>query len=213
MFKIQILGMGPGSKEFISPIVISLIKEVDVIIAGKRHLSEVKEEIKKKEQYFITSDLVSLVNYIKNNREKKIAILVSGDPGFYSFLIYLKNYFSDKELVIIPGISSMQYMFCKTGIPWQEALLKSLHGKSFDYIEALKNYSLIGLLTDNKNTPQHIAQTLTNSGWGNITIYIGESLSYKEEKITKILASKLVKEEKKFEMNVVILKKELYVSH
>lgn len=208
MFKIQVLGMGPGTKEFISPFVISCIKDAHVVIGGTRHFQEVQEEIKRKEQLVIKSDLMGLINYIKSNRDKKIAVLVSGDPGFYSFLVFLKKHFSKDELVVVSGLSSMQYMFCKVGLPWQDALIKSLHGKNFDYIKALKENNLIGVLTDNKNTPQHIAQILIENNYAQVKMYVGESLSYEDEKISQMSALEISKVKRKFEMNVVILEKE-----
>lgn len=213
MFKIHVLGMGPGTKQFISPIIISHIKNADVIIGGKRHFQEVQEEIKNKEQIAITSDLEGLVTYIKNNRNKKIAILVSGDPGFYSFLVFLNKHFSKDELEVIPGLSSMQYMFCKVALSWQDAEIKSLHGKEFDFIKALKEKSIVGMLTDSKNTPQYIAQIIVEKGFPQTKVYVGENLSYKEEKITLLRAIDLTKIERKFEMNVVILEKVNDVSY
>lgn len=213
MQKIYVLGMGPGTKEFISPYVISCIKSADVIIGGKRHFEEIQEEVKNKEQYFITSKLLELITFIKSNRDKKIAVLVSGDPGFYSLLVFLKKYFSTDELLVVPGLSSLQYMFSKVGFPWQDAILKSLHGKKFDYVKSLEKHNLIGLLTDSINTPQHIAQTLVDNGFGDVEIYVGESLSYEDEKITKMSAFELAKVTRGFSMNVVILNKEKNVSY
>ncbi len=213
MSKIYILGMGPGKRDFIVPYIFSCIKNADIVIGGKRHFQEVENETLGKKRLYITKDLLGLVEYMKDNRDKKIAVLVSGDPGFYSFLVFLKKHFSNKELVVIPGLSSMQYMFCKVGLPWQEACLKSLHGKSFDYIETLIDKGMIGLLTDNINTPQNIAQNLVDNGLEKITMYVGEELSYEKEIITQMPAYKLAKVKKDFMMNVTILKKEENVSY
>ena len=213
MNKIYVLGMGPGKREFIAPFVLICIKEVDVVIGGKRHFQEVEKEVESKEKLYIKSDLLGLVNQMKQKSDKKMAVLVSGDPGFYSFLVFLKKHFSKEELIVIPGLSSMQYMFCKVGLPWQNAFIKSLHGKSFDYIEALKDSGLVGMLTDGTQTPQCIARNLVDNGLSQTIMYVGETLSYEEEKITTMLAFELAKIKKVFAMNVVILEKGKDVSY
>lgn len=215
MHKLQILGMGPGSKEFISPAVISKIKDANIVIGGKRHFQEIQEEVSKKEQYFLSSDFDDLLTFIRRNRDKKIAILVSGDTGFYSLLVFLKKHFLKEELEVVAGLSSMQYMFAKVALSWENAVIKSLHGKKFDYIKALEEIGLVGVLTDNINTPQNIAQKLLDRGYLNINIniYVGENLSYENEKITKTTIKELSKVKNQFAMNVVILEKEQNVSY
>ena len=63
------------------------------------------------------------------------------------------------------------------------------------------------VLTDfNENTPQKIAEKLTENGMGKATVYIGENLSYDDEKIYEYRAEELKDIGHKFKMNVVILK-------
>ena len=123
-------------------------------------------------------------------------------------LTFMKKHFSDEELEVIPGISSVQYMFAKISDYWYDAYLSSGHGKEFDYVTKLKEYGKLGMLTDNKNTPQEIAKQLTENGLGETLIYVGENLSYEDEKIYKYKAKELENIEYKFKMNVVVLKSE-----
>ena len=74
-------------------------------------------------------------------------------------------------------------------------------------MSSLKKYGKMGLLTDFKeNTPQNIAKTLVENELDETIIYIGENLSYENEKISKYKASELMDIEEKFGMNVVVLK-------
>jgi len=75
-------------------------------------------------------------------------------------------------------------------------------------VEKLNEYEKIGLLTDFKgNTPQKIAQKLLENNFENVKIFVGENLSYENEKIYHFKAKELANYEEKFGMNVVILKK------
>ena len=206
MNKINVLGLGPGNKKYILPIVMEKIRGSDVIIGGKRNVESVQEDMESKEILYIKSILIGLVEYIKRNRQKKISVIVSGDTGFYSFLTFLKSHFLDSELEVIPGISSIQYMFSKISDYWYDAYVGSMHGKEFDFIKKLKEYGKLGLLTDNKSTPQEIARELIKNKMDKALIYVGENLSYENEKIYEYNAKDLANIEYKFEMNVTVLK-------
>ena len=205
--KINVLGLGPGSLDYILPAAIKKLKESEVIVGGKRHIESLGEYAANKEYCYITGDLESVLKFIKENRDKKMSLILSGDTGFYSMLTFIKKHFSDDELEVIPGISSVQYMFAKISDYWYDAFISSAHGKEFDYVAKLEEYGKVGMLTDNKNTPQEIARQLAENGMGESTVYVGENLSYEDEKIYKYKALELKDVDYKFKMNVVVLKK------
>lgn len=114
-------------------------------------------------------------------------MLLTGDSGFYSFLTYLKKYFSEDELKIIPGISSMQLLFARSGTYWQDAKFISLHGRDQrrELLAAVKKYPKVGVLTDNNFSPDRIAALLLEEGLGHKMMIIGENLSYSEERLIR----------------------------
>ena len=207
MEKIKILGLGPGNLDYTLPIAIKKIVESDVIIGGKRHIESLGKYAENKEYCYITGDLQKVLDFINENRHKKMALILSGDTGFYSMLTFMRKHFKAEELEVVPGISSIQYMFARISDYWYDAKVSSLHGKQFDIVSSLKKYVKMGLLTDFKeNTPQNIAKTLVENELGETIIYVGENLSYENEKISKYKASELMNIEEKFGMNVVVLK-------
>ena len=207
MNKINVLGLGPGSMDYILPAVIKKIEESDIIIGGKRHIESLGKYVENKEYFYITADLTAAVDFINHNRNRKISLIVSGDTGFYSMLTFMRKHFRGEELTVVPGISSIQYMFAKISDYWYDACISSVHGKEYDYVGKLKKHGKVGLLTDFKeNTPQKIAEKLTENGIGEAVVYIGENLSYEDEKIYEYRAEELKDVGYKFKMNVVILK-------
>ncbi|MFW6278640.1 MAG: precorrin-6y C5,15-methyltransferase (decarboxylating) subunit CbiE [Bacillota bacterium] len=184
MNKVHILGAGPGQKDYTLPITKKIIDRADVLIAGQRLLADFGRDAQQKIK--ITADLASIREFIKENyQQKKIAVLVSGDPGLYSFLTYLKRYFPRESLEVIPGISSLQLAFARNKMTWQEARIISLHGKNNR--ERLKNfvrkYNKVGLFTDRKNSPDQIAGFLLDNQINEKQVVVCENLSYPEEKI------------------------------
>ena len=186
MSKINILGIGPGSKDYLLKITEKEIIKSDVLIGGERALSLFSDLNKKKIK--ITSDLKSIKNYIlQNYKKEKISVLVSGDPGLFSMMNYLKRNISKDLLKIIPGISSLQLAAARVKINWNDMNIISLHGKNIedDFINEVKSKSKIGLFTDNNFSPDKIASFLLNKGVKNKKVVVFEKLSYPDEKIVK----------------------------
>ncbi|BBM37931.1 precorrin-6y C5,15-methyltransferase subunit CbiE [Leptotrichia hofstadii] len=203
--KINVLGLGPGNLDYTLPIVLKEIMESEIIIGGKRHIESLGKYAENKEYCYINADLQRVLDFIEQNRDKKMSLILSGDTGFYSMLTFMRKHFKANELNVIPGISSVQYMFAKVSSYWNDAFVSSVHGRNTEYVEKLREYGKIGLLTDKKNTPQRIAEEVVKAGMTEATIYVGENLSYENEKIWEMPVKEMMEYERDFEMNVVLV--------
>lgn len=180
MNKIWVVGLGPGHMDYLLPIGLKKLKAADIVIGGQRHLESL--EIKG-EKVILKIPLTETIDYIRDNFNKKqIAVLVSGDTGFYSFLETLNRYFDTSDLETYPGISSLQYMFSKLNMSYQDALISSVHGRSFD-LKDMFAYKRVGLLTDMKKNPKFLFDYLKDHD-KKAKLYVGENLSYDNELIT-----------------------------
>ena len=207
--KINVVGLGPGNIKYLSTSGIECIKEAEIIVGSTRQLSDLKAIISEKQEIYILGKLAELIAYLKENIERKITIIVSGDTGYYSLVPYLSKNLSKDILNIIPNISSYQYLFSKIGENWQNFRLASVHGREFDYIKNIDDEDIAGLvlLTDDIQNPYEVSKNLYNSGVRNLTVIVGENLSYDNEKITILEIEDYEKLNRKFDMNVLILKK------
>ncbi|MEI6856488.1 precorrin-6y C5,15-methyltransferase (decarboxylating) subunit CbiE [Psychrilyobacter sp.] len=204
MKKINILGLGPGNKKYVLPITKEYIKKSDILIGGRRNIESLGGLAEGKEIRYIDRYLDQLSIYIKDNRDKKISLIVSGDSGFYSMVPFMKKYFEVEELNIISGISSTQYMFATIGFSYENTFIGSVHGRHCDYLTPIKAGKKAGLLTDNKTTPQVIAQNLLENQIKG-TIFVGERLSYDDERITTMSLEEMAGLKIIFDINVVIV--------
>ena len=207
--KINVVGLGPGNIKYLSTSGIDCIKEAEIIIGSTRQLSDLKTIISEKQEIYILGKLNELITYLKENVERKITIIVSGDTGYYSLVPYLSKYLSKDILNIIPNISSYQYLFSRLGENWQNFRLASVHGREFNYIKNINDEDIAGLvlLTDDIQNPYEITKKLYTNGIRNLIIIVGENLSYDNEKITILGIENYEKLNRKFDMNVLILKK------
>lgn len=125
MKKIIIAGIGPGSREDITPAVMEAVREADVVVGYKYYFQFVepylkpgcecvdtgmKKERERAEQAFALAE-----------QEKTVVVISSGDAGIYGMapLIYEMKQArqSDIEIVTLPGISAFQKAASLLGAP------------------------------------------------------------------------------------------------
>mgnify|MGYP000228900688 len=121
--------------------------------------------------------------------------MVSGDPGYYSLLPWLKKQFPECPLTVIPGISSVQAAYCALAQPWQGSEWLSFHGRVPDddklmFSEGRK----LSFLTDGVHNPAFIAEYLMGKGWpGETPASACEHLSYENQHIVTSTLSEIAK--------------------
>ncbi|GAB6086048.1 precorrin-6y C5,15-methyltransferase (decarboxylating) subunit CbiE [Alkaliphilus crotonatoxidans] len=183
MNRLYVIGMGPGNPAYILPIACQRAKECSLLLGGRRNLEAFSDF--QGERYYL-KNLADAIKVIKENlAHRQVGVVVSGDTGFYSLLDYLKRHFEDRQLEVIPGISSFQYLYAKLKRPWHQTRLLSLHGREGDYLSLIRAGQSITLLTDSKNSPDEIARALMGEGLNQVEMIVGESLSYEDERIVK----------------------------
>ena len=125
MGKIIIAGIGPGSKEDITPAVLEAVRGADVIVGYKYYFQFIepyvkdgcecidtgmKKERERAEQAFLLAE-----------QGKTVVVISSGDAGIYGMapLIYemKKATLSDVEIETLPGISAFQKAASLLGAP------------------------------------------------------------------------------------------------
>lgn len=183
MSKIFVLGLGPGNPDYILPVVLQKAAACQVLVGGKRQLDIFRPH--DKEEIILSAALEKTIERIKAiYQNRRVGVLVSGDPGYYSLLGVLLKHFRREDLEVFPGISSVQYLFAKAALPWQEALLVSLHGRrNEDLLRLVKENNTAAFLTDPYFPVGEIASFLIGQGIQGKRALVGEDLSYPHERI------------------------------
>ena len=125
MGKIIIAGIGPGSKEDITPAVLEAVREADAVVGYKYYFQFIEAYVK--------SDCECIDTGMKKEREraeqafclaeqgKTVCVISSGDAGLYGMapLIYemKREKQADIEIVSLPGISAFQKAASLLGAP------------------------------------------------------------------------------------------------
>jgi precorrin-6y C5,15-methyltransferase (decarboxylating) CbiE subunit len=135
MPKFMVVGMGPGSLDYLLPVARRAIEEADILVGSPRFLSLFPG---KEGRAFgaKTEEALDIVEAERGSR--RVALLVSGDPGLYSLLRSVRRRFGPEDYEVLPGLSSFQLAFAKAGLSWEGATIVSVHGRgleALDYIE------------------------------------------------------------------------------
>lgn len=185
---LTVASLGPGNPKYILPAAMQAIEAAEVVACGQRHLESF--DASGKDVHIIGTGgekLSAVMAEIKAVYPyKKTVLVVSGDCGFYSLLRYAGKVIGKTHIKAIPGVSSLTYFFAKLGRPWQDAALISLHGRDQDLIGCVRRHDVVGVLTDNVHNAAYIAKQLKANGLTEKVLYVGEDLSYPEERISRL---------------------------
>jgi len=136
-----------------------LLEDCDFVF-GTSRLKELTADISA-EFYPITPLSEALQTAGSLLQRGRVAILASGDPLFYGVGRKLLQLFDDNELEFHPALSSLQRACALFKIPWDDAKIISLHGRSSDHLAtSLLQASKTIVFTDTQNSPQALAQNL-----------------------------------------------------
>lgn len=160
-----VAGIGPGDRDYILPKALKAIENAHYLVGGRRALESYARE--GQETYPITGRLSLLAEWLeKALATDDVVVMVSGDPGYYSLLPWLKKRFPSHPVEVIPGISSVQAAFCLIQEPWQGAMWLSFHGRVPEEKDTVyEKGRKLAFLTDHEKNPAYIAAYLIQQGW------------------------------------------------
>lgn len=201
---LYIVGIGPGSKDYILPKAMAILEASDLILGFSRAIESIKSI---KTNIVVVNSLQEIISFANLNKHKNISVIASGDPGFYGISNYIKTKY-DGDIEVIPGISSFQYLMAKINKSWQDSHLGSLHGRKENFLEEVKKNKLSVWLTDKNNSPDSLCRRLYEENIPAM-VYVGENLSYEDELISSGNPEELMN--KAFdELSVVVIENDLY---
>lgn len=180
--KVSLVGIGTGAGGTLSMEAMQVIRESDCIIGAKRMLESAGAGDKTAYIAYMPEDIREII--VTHPEHRKIAVLYSGDIGFYSGAKELYGILGDTcEVKGIPGISSVIYFAARLGVSWEDARLVSIHGRRKPYIHILARHKRCFLLFGGNGQEEEFCRQLKEYHLTGLKIWIGKSLSYEDESI------------------------------
>lgn len=117
-------------------------------------------------------------------RQGRIALLLSGDTGFFSAAKSLyRNLQPYGAVHILPGMSSLQVFCARAGIPYDDAVLLSAHGREEHLLGPVSYNRKVITLTGGKWKADALCRLLCDAGLGDARVCVGENLGAAAERI------------------------------
>ena len=126
-------------------------------------------------------------------QDRGCAVVYSGDAGFYSGARGLLPLLAERDISarVLPGVSSVQLLAARLGLPWQDWALVSAHGTDCDPVAAVSGGRPAFFLTGGALGPGELCRRLTEAGLGDLSVTVGENLSARSERIVFGTAAEL----------------------
>ncbi len=186
--QITLVGIGMGSAGTMTAEARDACAQADCIIGGKRLVDAVA---RKGQEVCCEYDPDRIKAYIDSHPEfQRVAIALSGDVGFYSGARNLLKVLGEDTKVIC-GISSVAYFMSKIHLSWDDAAIVSAHGRNCNLIHYIKGNHKTFAIMGTSDGVASLCSKLLLYGMTEVTVYVGEDLSYPEEKITQASPSEL----------------------
>ncbi len=187
--KIFLVGIGMGTESGMTEQAQRLVLDCSCLIGAGRMLECAKALLGgiQEEKLFVEEYRTEeIVRFIEDHPKiHRIAVLFSGDTGFYSGARRLSEKLREKKICakLAPGVSSAAYLAARCGVSWEDAAFVSLHGRKEDFIQAISRNRRTFLLLGDKESAAFMLGRLREYEMDDVSVYAGANLSRQDERM------------------------------
>lgn len=214
-----LIGMGMGGGGDLTVRAVQTLNECDVVFGAPRMLQDIAQYAKQAQKIplfqatAIAQWLTSHGNFISDGSAvTKVAVILSGDTGFYSGSSALVKQFSGSgwNVHVLAGISSPSALASRMQTSWEDWYLSSVHGRSYeaeDLRELLDNHEKVFLLLGGSGSFLHeVCEKLVEIGYASVKVTAGIRMGYADERLISGQAEELQHQQIK-ELTVALIER------
>ena len=175
MSRIAVIGLdgGPLSRE-----AAGLLEGAALVAGGRRHLRDLTVEPER--AVVFEGDLSAALSRLETE-SRPVAVLASGDPGFFGIVRLLGERFGTSDLRVLPAVSSVALAFARAGVSWDDAVTVSAHGREpRRAVNVCRAHPKVAVLTSPGFGPAELAGSLRGLGR---TFVVAERLGGLDERV------------------------------
>jgi len=162
---LHIVGIGEDGLEGLTPAARAVVTSAEVIIGGDRH-HDLSAAVTAKRMSWPTP-FDALIDQITALRGKRLVILATGDPLWYSVGARIGRAIDPSEIVYYPQVSAFQLAASRMGWSMADVEQLTVHGRPVEQMIAfIQPDAQLLILTTGSQTPAQIARFLTERGFG-----------------------------------------------
>lgn len=149
------------------------VAAAELVVGGARHLAALPGGTPTRVWSSISEDLQALLALDGDG-----VVLASGDPGLFGPVRRLRELTDEVE--VVPALSSVQVAFARAGLPWDDAVVVSAHGRSArPALNVCRAHPKVAVLTGPGSGPAVLGAGL--AGWER-RLFVAERLGTADER-------------------------------
>ena len=180
--KFIVIGITDNPKPWFPPEVMEIIKQGRVFSGGRRH-HEIVASLLPEGAVWI--DIIVPLDKVFEQYERydHLVIFASGDPLFFGFANTVQRECKDVKMRVFQSPNSLQMLAHRMGVAYHDMHVVSLTGRDWQKLDEalIHGETMIGCLTDRTKTPHTIHQRMTEYGYTNYRMTVGEHLGNEEK--------------------------------
>lgn len=163
---ITVVGTGTGAP--LSPEAEAVLAGAGLVVGARRHLTAARTP--ERAERVVLGPLAPALDRIERyaaegEREGPVVVLASGDPGFFGIVRALAERFGSERLDVRPGVSSVAAAFSRLGLPWDDAVVVSAHGRDpRTAVLICRSRPKVAVLTAPGSGPAELGAALADAG-------------------------------------------------
>lgn len=162
---LDIIGIGEDGVDGLSRDALDRLSAAEVIIGGDRHHTLAPNPDAKRIAW--PSPFDAMIDEIKSHKGKRIVVLVTGDPLWYSVGARILRAISKQEVRFHPQLSAFQWASSRMGWSLADVETLTIHGRADSQIlPHLAPDVRMLVLTQDSKSPKSVAELLTKRGFG-----------------------------------------------
>ena len=162
---LDVVGIGEDGVDGLAPPAKEALRRAAVVIGGDRHHDLAPDITAECRRW--PSPFDAMIDEIRSLRGRRPALLVTGDPLWYSVGARILRSIPAAEVRFHPQLSAFQWAACRMGWSLADCTTLTVHGRPVEQIVPhVAPRARLLVLTQNRDTPASVAALLREGGFG-----------------------------------------------
>jgi precorrin-6B C5,15-methyltransferase / cobalt-precorrin-6B C5,C15-methyltransferase len=178
---ITVVGTGTGA-----PVPEDVLAGARLVVGGRRHLDAVR--LPEEAETVVLGPLAPALDTIERHLDKegRVVVLASGDPGFFGIVRVLAERFGSQRLDVRAEVSSVASAFARVGLPWDDAVVVSAHGRNLrTAVNVCRAHPKVAVLTGPGSGPAELGAALMHRTDARVLV-VASALGSADERLERV---------------------------
>ncbi|HLG66612.1 MAG TPA: precorrin-6y C5,15-methyltransferase (decarboxylating) subunit CbiE [Acidimicrobiales bacterium] len=184
--------LGPEGREALAA--------AQVVVAGHRLLAAWRAQARagdaaRADTVEIGADVDAVASEVRRravDAGELVCVLASGDPGFFGIARALLRAVGRRALRIVPAPSSVSLAFARVGLPWDDAMVVSVHGRDLvEAARAMRTAAKVAVLTSPSAPPEAVGAAMLEAGASADLVAVCSRLGTGDEEVRELSLAEL----------------------